>query len=85
MARSTGLPSHMGKATSELKAKVPDCVALDFNRLAHELGTDVSGLLRELILIRLYGLEQVSRMRVAELRMVAGIGPETTPNATEAA
>ena len=74
-ARSTGLPASMGKATADLKCKVPDCVKDEFTRLAHILGLSESELLRELVMLRLYGAEQVSRMHAERMRLVAGTGP----------
>jgi hypothetical protein len=81
LSRSTGLPPSLGKATSELKAKVPDRVKDDFTRLARSLGLNESELLRDMVLVRLYGAEQVMSMQKQRLLMVAGtgapIGPET--------
>ncbi len=76
-SRSTGLPAHLGKATADLKCKVPDVVKDDFARLAHSLGLSESELLRSLVMVRLVGLEEASRMHAAQLRMAAGIGPES--------
>ena len=74
-SRSTGLPARMGKATAELKSKVPDCVKDDFVMLAHSLGLTESELLRSLVMVRLYGLEGTERMHSTQLRAAAGIGP----------
>jgi len=71
-SRSTGLPPTLGKATEVLKTRVPDEVKFAFARLAHELGMDESRLLRELILVRLYGREQVARMHAQHTALVAG-------------
>lgn len=65
----------MGKATSELKCKVPDCVKDDFVLLAHSLGMSESELLREWVMVRLFGLGEVQRMAETRLRLVAGISP----------
>jgi hypothetical protein len=77
MSRSTGLPAHLGKATNDLKCKVPDPVKDDFVRLSRSLGLTESELLRDMVLARLYGVGQVMRMQEQRLRMAAGIGPET--------
>jgi hypothetical protein len=71
----------MGKATSDLKCKVPDVVKDDFVRLAHTLGLNESELLREWVMVRLYGEEEVRRMQEQRLRLVAGNGhiPEGAP------
>ena len=80
-SRSTGLPSRMGKATQELKTKVPECVKDEFAALAHALGLTESELLRSLILVRLYGLLGAEMLHANQLRAAAGIGPEWAPKA----
>jgi len=78
-SRSAGLPAHMGKATAELKTKVPDCVKDDFAMLAHGLGLNESEFLRSIVMVRLYGVEGVERMHSNQLRAAAGIGPDWAP------
>lgn len=78
-SRSTGLPASMGKATADLKTKVPEGVKEDFAAEARKLGLNESELLRDMVMVRLYGHEQVARMHAERLRFAAGIGPETTP------
>lgn len=73
-SRSTGLPSSLGKASADLKCKVPDSVKDDFVREARKLGLNESEFLRDIVMLRLYGHEQVARMHAERLRMVAGIG-----------
>lgn len=80
-SRSTGLPSHMGKATQDLKCKVPDCVKDEFSMLACSLGLNESELLRSLVMVRLYGVEGAERMHSNQLRAAAGISPVSSPNA----
>ena len=84
-SRSTGLPSRMGKATAELKTKVPECVKDEFTSLAHALGLNESELLRSLVMVRLYGVEGAERMHSNQLRAAAGIGPDWAPTATAGA
>lgn len=79
MSRSTGLPASLGKASSEIKTKVPDVVKDDFVRLAHELGMSESELLRDMVMVRVYGAEQVLRMQSDRLRLVSGMGVTTGP------
>ena len=71
-SRSTGLPSRMGKATSDLKTKVPDEVKLAFGQLAHSCGLTESELLRDMVILRLYGREAVLSMQHERMLMVAG-------------
>lgn len=84
-SRSTGLPSRMGKATAELKTKVPECVKDEFTSLAHVLGLNESELLRSLVMVRLYGVEGAERMHSNQLRAAAGIGPDWAPTAVGSA
>lgn len=71
-SRSTGLPDWMGKSTADLRAKVPDSVKEDFVRLAREVGSTESELLRDMVMVRLYGKHEVQRMHALRLAMVAG-------------
>ena len=78
MSRSTGLPPELGRATSEIKCKVPDAVKDDFVRLARSLGgLTESELLRDMVMHRLYGSEKVARMHARRLEMVSGKSPES--------
>lgn len=75
-ARSTGLPASMGKSTATVKTLVPELVKEDFDRLARELGTTPSDFLRDMVLVRLYGVDHVASMQREQLRNAAGIGTE---------
>ena len=79
-SRSTGLPPSFGKATEALKTRVPDKVKEDFVRLAHQMGTDESGLLREWILLGLYGKEGVKKLHTDRIEAVASTLPTEAPN-----
>lgn len=77
MSRSTGLPSVLGKATADIKAKFPEVVKEDFVRMSRELGFDSeSDFLRDIVMHRLYGVEGMRSMFEDRLRKVAGIGHE---------
>ena len=81
-SRSTGLPARMGKATAEVKTKLPEEVKLAFGQLAHSCGLTESELLRDMVILRLFGREAVLRMQQDRLRLVAG--SETERGAHEA-
>lgn len=70
-SRSTGLPLWMGKATAEIKGKVPEGMKEDFSRRAHDLRLNESELLRDVLMLYLYGREEVERMQVERVRIVA--------------
>jgi hypothetical protein len=75
-SRSTGLPPWMGKSTATVKTLVPDVVAEDLTRIARESGLSVSDFVRDMILVRLYGVDMVVTMRRRSLELAAGIGTE---------
>ena len=79
-SRSTGLPAHMGKATAEAKCKLPEGMKDDFVRRAHSVGLTESELLRSVIMVFLYGVEEAERMQLAQFRAAAGIGPVSATN-----
>lgn len=79
LSRSTGLPSYLGKATAELGCKVPDVVAEDFKRVCAARGTTVSEVFRDFVMVQCYGYQEVQRLRETQLRMVAGMAPESPP------
>lgn len=76
-SRSTGLPASMGKATAELRCRVPERVKDEFLFLAHSLGLSESDLLRSMVMVRLYGIETTVRMHNDQLRMAAGMPHES--------
>lgn len=78
-SRSAGLPPSMGKATCTLKTLVPDCVSDEVTRLARESGLTVSDFLRDMVMVRVYGVEQVNSMQRRRLELAAGIGTERSP------
>lgn len=79
LSRSTGLPSYLGKATAELGTKVPDVVADDFKRVCNARGLTVSEVLRDFVMVQCYGFETIQRLQQEQLRMVAGMAPESPP------
>jgi hypothetical protein len=78
-SRSGGLFTQYGTSDAELKTRVSDEAADDFRRLAREMGTSTSELLRLLVLTRLYGVEGVARMTRDHLARAAGSGPKHVP------
>lgn len=79
LARTTGLPPSMGKASSEIKVRVPDEIKELFRRRACELGMDESRLLRELLIIWIYGEEGARTLKLKELELVARLGAGLVP------
>ncbi len=75
-SRSAGLLSQSGNADAEVKTRLSFEAADDLRRLARECGMNVSEFVRVVLLIRLYGEEQVTRMTASQLSVVAGNGPK---------
>lgn len=66
-----------GKCDSLIRAMVPEQVKLDLIREAARLGMGESEFLRELLMVRLYGLDVVVSMDRVRLAAVAGTEHET--------
>lgn len=62
----------LGKCDSEVKARLPSAVKDDLMLEARRNGMTDSEFLRELIMIRLYGMDEVHSLYRARLEMVAG-------------
>lgn len=76
LARS-GVSSPLGKFTAEFpKFKGPDETHEAATRLAREAGMSLGEWLRELVMIRVHGIDMVARLHTDRLRVVAGIGEE---------
>lgn len=74
LARS-GVSSPLGKLTAEFpKFKGPEETFEAANLLAREAGMSLSEWLRTLVMVRVHGLETVTKMQEDRLRVVAGIG-----------
>lgn len=76
MASRSGVSNAIGKNTEEIKARVPYEIKEGFTRIAHEMGMTESELLREMLMIKVLGVDVVRTMNEKRLRLVAGIGHE---------
>lgn len=70
----------LGKCDAEAKVRLPDAVKLDLVRVAHEHGMNESEFLRELIMVRLYGVDEVQSLYRSRLEMVAGCVATSAPD-----
>ena len=66
--------SHFGKLNSEVKTRLSEDEKADLMRASHLVGMSESEFVREIIRIRLYGLEHVQRIAAERLEAVAGKG-----------
>ena len=71
--------SHFGKLTTEVKTRLSEDEKADLMRASHIVGMSESEFVREIIRIRLYGLEHVQRIAAERLEAVAGKGPRQGP------
>ena len=71
--------SHFGKLTTEVKTRLSEDEKADLMRASHIVGMSESEFVREIIRIRLYGLDHVQRIAAARLEAVAGKGPRQGP------
>lgn len=65
-----------GKLTAEIKVRIDDDTRDELERLAFEAGMDLAQFLRELVMIRVYGIDHIARLQERRLSLVAGIGDE---------
>mgnify|MGYP003385075741 CR=1 FL=1 len=70
----SGTSNPFGKCTEEVKARIPYEIKEGFARIAHELGMNESELLRELVMLRVIGVDGVRRLNDERLALVAGNG-----------
>ena len=61
--------SHFGKLTTEVKTRLSEDEKSDLMRASHIVGMSESEFVREIIRIRLYGLEHVQRMLLRAWRL----------------
>ena len=61
--------SHFGKLTTEVKTRLSEDEKADLMRASHIVGMSESEFVREIIRIRLYGLEHVQRMLLRAWRL----------------
>jgi hypothetical protein len=73
-SRSVGVVK--GNADAELKTRVSDDDADAFRRLARDLGLTTSELLRDMVLVRIHGVERIASVRRRQLELAANGGPE---------
>lgn len=78
IARTTS-SSPLGKLTFQCKVNLAEETGELLNRESRRLGMTQSEFLRELIMLRLHGLDYVRRLYDERLAVVAGNGPEPGP------
>ena len=66
--------SHLGKLAADVKTRLSEDEKADLMRASHLVGMSESEFVREIIRIRLYGLEHVQRIAAERLEAVAGKG-----------
>ncbi len=69
--------NSFGKCTEEVKARIPYDIKEGFTRIAHDIGMSESELLREMVMVKVLGLDMVRKIYEERLVKVAGTGHET--------
>ena len=73
----TGTSNPFGKLTAEVpKVKIPEATHDELERMAREAGMGVSEFVRELIIMRVHGVEMYSKLHANRMNVVAGMGAE---------
>lgn len=75
MSRS-GTSNPFGKCSEEVKARIPYDIKEGFTRIAHDMGMNESELLREMVMVKVLGVDMVRKIYNERLSKVAGIGHE---------
>jgi len=76
MASRAGSSNPFGKCTEEIKTLVPYEVKEGFARLANDNGMTPSEFMRELVMVRVLGVDGVRKIYDQRLNRVAGIRQE---------
>lgn len=76
MTSRSGSSNPFGKCTEEVKTLVPYEIKEAVARLANEHGMTPSEFLREIVMIRVLGVDDVRRIYESRLNSIAGIGRE---------
>ena len=76
LSRQTRSQSQLGKCTEEIRARVPYQIKEEFLRMANDLGMTESEMLREIIIVRVLGVDAVRRLYDERVSLVAGIAQE---------
>lgn len=78
MSRSSSLPTTFGKCTSKVGTLLPESVHEDLADRARMVGMSEGELLREWVMLHLYGESVVRSMQEKRFAIMAGIGPVTS-------
>jgi len=76
LASRAASSNSYGKCTEEVKARIPYDIKEGFTRIAHDMGMNESELLREMVMVKVLGMDTVRRIYEERLQRVAGIGNE---------
>ena len=64
--------SPFGKCTEEVKARIPYEIKEGFARIANEIGMTESELLREMVMVKVLGVDVVRSMQEKRLQLIIG-------------
>lgn len=77
MASRSGVTNPLGKFTAEVKGfRIPEITHEGLERLAHEAGESVQEFVRDLVMVRVHGVDTLANLHADRLRVIAGKGKE---------
>lgn len=71
-----------GKRTEVLKTEVSYEINEQFTRIANEIGLSKSEMLREMVMVRVLGVDEVCRLHGERVVLASGIGTESEQKST---
>lgn len=77
LASRSGHSNPLGKFTAEVKGfKLPEVTHEGAERLAHEAGMSLQEWVRELVMVRVHGVDMLAKVHASRLEFVAGMRKE---------
>jgi len=77
LASRTGHSNPLGKFTAEVKGfKLPEVTHEGAERLAHEAGMSLQEWVRELVMVRVHGVDMLATVHAKRLQFIAGMERE---------
>lgn len=73
LASRSGISNPFGKCTEEIDTKVPFEIKAGLDRIAHDLGMSRSELLREIVMVRVLGIDVVRNINEQRLLRINGV------------
>lgn len=76
LASRSGTSNPLGKCTEDIRTKVPYAIKDGLCRLANELGMSEAEYLRDLLMVHILGVNEVSKIQQDRINRFAAMGQE---------